>query len=75
MSNNALQTIINARLPGKEGLWQIHLHDGKISAIDIPGIVPVNAVLGGALSYLILNPILNRKTTAAMTHVEVNSVE
>ncbi|MCV4690003.1 hypothetical protein OFC38_28030, partial [Escherichia coli] len=35
----------------------------------------VNAVLGGALSYLILNPILNRKTTAAMTHVEVNSVE
>ncbi|HHJ2612618.1 TPA: hypothetical protein ACQITE_004868, partial [Escherichia coli] len=25
--------------------------------------------------YLILNPILNRKTTAAMTHVEVNSVE
>ncbi|MGQ7171189.1 hypothetical protein ACUOCP_33615, partial [Escherichia sp. R-CC3] len=21
MSNNALQTIINARLPGKEGLW------------------------------------------------------
>ncbi|MFS9520767.1 hypothetical protein Q6278_04540, partial [Klebsiella pneumoniae] len=22
MSNNALQTIINARLPGKEGLWQ-----------------------------------------------------
>ncbi|EOO6195550.1 hypothetical protein OHZ57_RS27080, partial [Escherichia coli] len=23
MSNNALQTIINARLPGKEGLWQI----------------------------------------------------
>ncbi len=41
----------------------------------IPGIVPVNAVLGGALSYLILNPILNRKTTAAMTHVEANSVE
>ncbi|MGQ7193417.1 hypothetical protein ACUOA9_07735, partial [Escherichia sp. HC-TM1] len=28
MSNNALQTIINARLPGKEGLWQIHLQDG-----------------------------------------------
>ena len=36
MSNNALQTIINAQLPGKEGLWQIHLHDGKISAIDAP---------------------------------------
>ncbi|HIH9201791.1 TPA: hypothetical protein ACYUZM_004234, partial [Escherichia coli] len=29
MSNNALQTIINARLPGEEGLWQIHLQDGK----------------------------------------------
>lgn len=41
----------------------------------LPGIVPVNAVLGGALSYLILNPILNRKTTAAMTHVEANSVK
>ncbi|XNM72545.1 hypothetical protein ACLK11_01900 [Escherichia coli] len=41
----------------------------------LPGILSVNAVLGGALSYLILNPILNRKTTAAMTHVEVNSVE
>ncbi|MDO1742017.1 hypothetical protein Q2331_25565, partial [Escherichia coli] len=25
--------------------------------------------------YLILNPFLNRKTTAAMTHVEANSVE
>ena len=36
MSNNALQTIINARLPGKEGLWQIHLLDGKISAIGTP---------------------------------------
>ncbi len=42
MSNNALQTIINARLPGKEGLWQIHLHDGKISAIDTQsGVMPV----------------------------------
>ncbi|CAG23241.1 putative cytosine permease/transport [Photobacterium profundum SS9] len=26
----------------------------------LPGIVPVNAVLGGAISYLILNPLLNR---------------
>ncbi len=42
MSNNALQTIINARLPGKEGLWQIHLHDGKISAIDAQsGVMPI----------------------------------
>ena len=29
----------------------------------LPGIVPVNAVLGGALSYLILNPILRRSWT------------
>ncbi|OEC82475.1 cytosine permease [Photobacterium damselae subsp. damselae] len=28
----------------------------------IPGIVPINAVLGGAISYLILNPIINRNT-------------
>lgn len=41
----------------------------------LPGIVLVNAVLGGALSYLIFNLILNCKTTAAMTHVEANSVE
>lgn len=41
----------------------------------LPGIVPVNPVLGGVLSYLFLNPILNRKTTAAMTHVDANSVE
>lgn len=27
----------------------------------LPGVVPVNAVLGGALSYLIINPILNKK--------------
>ncbi|WP_159566995.1 cytosine permease [Budvicia diplopodorum] len=27
----------------------------------LPGIVPVNAVLGGVLSYLVLNPIFNRK--------------
>ncbi|WP_193016909.1 cytosine permease [Proteus sp. FME41] len=28
----------------------------------LPGIVPVNAVLGGAISYAVLNPILNRRT-------------
>ncbi|KXI24524.1 cytosine permease [Photobacterium sanguinicancri] len=26
----------------------------------LPGVVPINAVLGGALSYLVLNPLLNR---------------
>lgn len=42
VSNNALQTIINARLPGEEGLWQIHLQDGKISAIDAQsGVMPI----------------------------------
>ena len=42
MSNNALQTIINARLSGEEGLWQIHLQDGKISAIDAQsGVMPI----------------------------------
>ena len=42
----------------------------------MPGLYGKKAIrLGGALSYLILNPILNRKTTAAMTHVEANSVE
>ncbi|MHC0519791.1 cytosine permease [Vibrio harveyi] len=30
----------------------------------LPGVVPVNAVLGGTISYLILNPILNKKTLA-----------
>ncbi|MEQ4922150.1 cytosine permease [Proteus hauseri] len=28
----------------------------------LPGIVPVNAVLGGAISYAVLNPIFNRRT-------------
>ena len=42
VSNNALQTIINAQLPGNEGLWQIHLHDGKISAIDAQSGVTVS---------------------------------
>ncbi|MGL4931573.1 MAG: cytosine permease, partial [Plesiomonas sp.] len=30
----------------------------------LPGIVPVNAVLGGALSYLVLNPLVNRQLRA-----------
>lgn len=33
----------------------------------LPGVVPLNAVLGGAISYLVLNPILNKKTAAAQT--------
>ncbi|AGS59978.1 cytosine permease [Proteus mirabilis BB2000] len=37
----------------------------------LPGIVPVNAVLGGAISYAVLNPILNRRTArqAEISHV------
>ncbi len=31
----------------------------------IPGIVPLNAVLGGAICYAVLNPILNKKTAIA----------
>lgn len=30
----------------------------------LPGIVPLNAVLGGAMSFLVLNPILNKKILA-----------
>ncbi|SON52345.1 cytosine permease [Vibrio tapetis] len=33
----------------------------------LPGVVPLNAVLGGAISYLVLNPILNKKTATAQT--------
>ncbi len=32
----------------------------------LPGVVPVNAVLGGTISYLILNPILNKKRLAEL---------
>ncbi|WP_394136003.1 cytosine permease [Aliivibrio fischeri] len=28
----------------------------------LPGVVPVNAVLGGAISYLLLNPMMNKKS-------------
>lgn len=30
----------------------------------LPGVVPLNAVLAGAISYLVLNPIVNKKTLA-----------
>ncbi len=73
MSNNALQTIINARLPGKEGLWQIHFHDGKISAIDAQsGVMPVTENSPDAEQGLVLPPFVephihrhhaNRRTT------------
>ena len=36
---------------------------GVIAGHWLPGIVPVNAVLGGALSYAVLNPLLNRRRT------------
>jgi cytosine permease len=38
----------------------------------IPGIVPVNAVLGGVFSYIVLNPIMNRsvKPLAEVTNAE-----
>ncbi|MDV5167701.1 cytosine permease [Photobacterium rosenbergii] len=34
----------------------------------LPGVVPINAVLGGAISYLILNPMLNRETEACASN-------
>ncbi|MGF1734609.1 cytosine permease [Photobacterium satsumensis] len=34
----------------------------------LPGVVPINAVLGGAISYLILNPVLNRETNACASN-------
>ncbi|NOJ23735.1 cytosine permease [Vibrio coralliilyticus] len=33
----------------------------------IPGVVPINAVLGGALCYVVLNPLLNKKTLNAQS--------
>ncbi|AIS56851.1 cytosine permease [Vibrio coralliilyticus] len=33
----------------------------------IPGVVPINAVMGGALCYVVLNPILNKKTLNAQS--------
>ncbi|CAH8242581.1 hypothetical protein VAE122_700017 [Vibrio aestuarianus] len=32
-----------------------------MTIVPIAGVVPLNAVLGGAISYLILNPIINKK--------------
>ena len=59
MSNNALQTIINARLPGKEWLWQIHLLDGKISAIDAQsGVMPVTENSLDAEQGLVIPPFV-----------------
>ncbi len=59
MSNNALHTIINARLPGKEGLWQIHLQDGKISAIDAQsGVMPVTENSLDAEQGLVIPPFV-----------------
>ncbi|CAM4162727.1 cytosine permease [Vibrio agarivorans] len=33
----------------------------------LPGIVPLNAVLGGAIVYLVLNPLLNKNAAVAQT--------
>ncbi len=33
----------------------------------LPGVVPINAVLGGALSYLVLNPIINKNLQAKLS--------
>ncbi|MCW2257523.1 cytosine permease [Providencia alcalifaciens] len=42
---------------------------GVIAGNWLPGVVPINAVLGGALCYAILNPLLNRRraTDSEMT--------
>nr|AET75770.1 CodAnptII [Cloning vector pHUGE-Red]AET75779.1 CodAnptII [Cloning vector pHUGE-MtNFS]AET75791.1 CodAnptII [Cloning vector pHUGE-LjMtNFS] len=59
MANNALQTIINARLPGEEGLWQIHLQDGKISAIDAQsGVMPITENSLDAEQGLVIPPFV-----------------
>lgn len=34
---------------------------GVVAGNFLPGVVPVNAVFGGALSYLLLNPLLNKE--------------
>ena len=71
MSNNALQTIINARLPGEEGLWQIHLQDGKISAIDAQsGVMPITENSLDAEQGLVIPPFVEPHVTPlpAMLH-------
>ncbi|PFG57908.1 cytosine permease [Vibrio sp. ES.051] len=37
---------------------------GVGSGLSLPGIVPINSVLAATISFLILNPLLNRKTQA-----------
>ncbi|ACH65232.1 cytosine permease [Aliivibrio fischeri MJ11] len=39
----------------------------------LPGVVPVNAVLGGAISYLLLNPMINKKSISE-TETETETV-
>ncbi len=43
----------------------------------LPGVVPINAVLGGAISFLILNPILNKSTgyTASVRNHHDNTTD
>lgn len=59
VSNNALQTIINARLPGEDGLWQIHLQDGKIGSIDLQsGVMPITENSLDAEQGLVIPPFV-----------------
>ncbi len=47
------------RLPGKEGLWQIHLLDGKISAIDAQsGVMPITENSLDAEQGLVIPPFV-----------------
>ncbi len=45
---------------------------GIVAGHYLPGIVPVNAVLGGVFSYMLLNPIVNRKSMklSEVSHAE-----
>lgn len=40
---------------------------GVLAGKFIPGVVPINAVLGGALCYVILNPLLNKSSLTTQT--------
>ncbi|WP_375321821.1 cytosine permease [Aliivibrio logei] len=41
----------------------------------LPGVVPVNAVFGGALSYLVLNPLLNKEKASKTEAAQKNSYD
>ena len=59
MPNNTLQAVINARLAGKEGLWQIGLQDGKITSIEAQsGVMPASTKCLDAEQGLVLPPFV-----------------